>query len=246
MPTYEYKDINEFIDRSTKVVEFSASSGSITDEHLALLQSDPSVMIVYNGIEYRRGKQDTTSENILYYFSMSVAYGAKASGVVVYVDRKMYQYYAEMNMVIAERSNTFTNTTTFSGTVTMNGRLSDSNGSSGEGGKVLTGTTGGKVAWTAPDGFSRVTGITAPLSADYSITYDTTDGLTITGTFTATVNGNAVNIPIDLSIPVKAGTGITMDADPTNKFLVVSMDGVYKISSVTVGTDTIDITIDGV
>lgn len=77
-------------------------------------------------------------------------------------------------------------------------------------------------------GFDDATAIYAPLSLDYYATYDETDGLTIHGSFDVQVNGmygTVYNVPIQLSIPVKAGDNVSMDIDDEGKFLVISASG---------------------
>lgn len=77
-------------------------------------------------------------------------------------------------------------------------------------------------------GFDDATAIYAPLSLDYYATYDETDGLTIHGSFDVQVNGmygTVYNVPIQLSIPVKAGDNVSMDIDNEGKFLVISASG---------------------
>lgn len=59
-----------------------------------------------------------------------------------------------------------------------------------------------------------------------TVTYDTTDGITLDATARLTHgNGNdTTDVPTTLSIPLIASTGITMDADSTNKKVNIKVD----------------------
>lgn len=57
---------------------------------------------------------------------------------------------------------------------------------------------------------------------DAAVTYDTTDGMTITGTAKLTFDdGSTVNAMTDVGVPFVPGAGITMDADSTGKKVVI-------------------------
>lgn len=57
---------------------------------------------------------------------------------------------------------------------------------------------------------------------DATVTYDTTDGMTITGTAKLTFDdGSTVNAMADVEIPIFPGEGINIDADATGKKVIV-------------------------
>lgn len=57
---------------------------------------------------------------------------------------------------------------------------------------------------------------------DAAVTYDTTDGMTITGTAKLTFDdGSTVNAMADVEIPIFPGEGINIDADATGKKVIV-------------------------
>lgn len=66
-----------------------------------------------------------------------------------------------------------------------------------------------------------VTDIDFPFG-DATVTYDTTDGMTITGTAKLTFDdGSTVNAMADVEIPIFPGEGINIDADTTGKKVIV-------------------------
>lgn len=76
------------------------------------------------------------------------------------------------------------------------------------------GGTGGSTSKT-------VTDIDFPFG-DATVTYDTTDGMTITGTAKLTFDdGSTVNAMADVEIPIFPGEGINIDADTTGKKVIV-------------------------
>lgn len=65
-----------------------------------------------------------------------------------------------------------------------------------------------------------ITGVKFP-NGTHNITYDTNDGLTVSGEGKIDYEGKSDTPDMSVSIPLKAGNGISMDADTTNRFLVI-------------------------
>lgn len=104
-----------------------------------------------------------------------------------------------------------------------------------------------KVAEIAGGGDTNkiVTDIDFPYG-DATVSYDTTDGITITGTAKIKYSdGSTVNAMADVEIPVVPGAGISMDADATGKKVIIKATEADYVSitlpaSATSGTITAD------
>ena len=57
-----------------------------------------------------------------------------------------------------------------------------------------------------------------------TVTYDTTDGITMAATARLTHGNDTTDVPTTLSVPLIASTGITMDADETNTHAEIKVD----------------------
>lgn len=82
----------------------------------------------------------------------------------------------------------------------------------------------GKTVDDIGTGFDKATGIIFPYGTP-SVTYDTTDGMTISATFRVTANGANFDIPCDVSIPIFPGDGVSIDANQENNGIKVNLDG---------------------
>lgn len=82
----------------------------------------------------------------------------------------------------------------------------------------------GKTVDDIGTGFDKATGIIFPYGTP-SVTYDTTDGMTISATFRVTANGANFDIPCDFSIPIFPGDGVSIDANQENNGIKVNLDG---------------------
>lgn len=82
----------------------------------------------------------------------------------------------------------------------------------------------GKTVDDIGTGFDKATGIMFPYATP-SVTYDTTDGMTISATFRVTANGANFDIPCDFTIPIFPGDGVSIDANQENNGIKVNLDG---------------------
>lgn len=82
----------------------------------------------------------------------------------------------------------------------------------------------GKTVDDIGTGFDKATGIIFPYGTP-SVTYDTTDGMTISATFRVTANGANFDIPCDFTIPIFPGEGVSIDANEENDGIKVNLDG---------------------
>lgn len=82
----------------------------------------------------------------------------------------------------------------------------------------------GKTVDDIGTGFDKATGIIFPYGTP-SVTYDTTDGMTISATFRVTASGANFDIPCDFTIPIFPGEGVSIDANEGNDGIKVNLDG---------------------
>ena len=82
----------------------------------------------------------------------------------------------------------------------------------------------GKTVDDIGTGFDKATGIIFPYGTP-SVTYDTTDGMTISATFRVTANGANFDIPCDFTIPIFPGENVSIDANEENDGIKVNLDG---------------------
>lgn len=82
-----------------------------------------------------------------------------------------------------------------------------------------------EIADIAGGGIGELKGIDFPYGQE-TVTYDTTDGITMDATARLTHGGSndTSDIPTTLSVPLIAGNGITMDADSTNSKVNIKVD----------------------
>lgn len=87
-------------------------------------------------------------------------------------------------------------------------------------------------------GFGDATQITLPYGSP-TVTYDTEDGLTVSGTFRIVAASNNYDIPFQMSVPILPGKGINIDANEANNAIVISAKGYVETYSINVTTSNV-------
>lgn len=87
-------------------------------------------------------------------------------------------------------------------------------------------------------GFGDATQITLPYGSP-AVTYDTEDGLTVSGTFRIVAADNNYDVPFQMSIPILPGKGINIDANEANNAIVISAKGYVETYSINVTTSNV-------